>query len=1035
MILPLLAAMAIAQVPAQQPAPVAPVPSPRQLSWQKREMYAFVHFGPNTFTGKEWGHGNEDPNVFNPTQLDCRQWVRTFKAAGLKGIILVAKHHDGFCLWPSKYSTHTVAQSKWRNGKGDVLKDLSEACKEENMAMGLYLSPWDRNHPAYGTPEYNQVFANMLREVLTNYGPIFEVWFDGANGEGPNGKKQVYDWPLFIQTVRECQPNAVIFSDAGPDVRWVGNEQGQASETNWSMIDRSRYFPGTPLYAELDEGSENGKDWVPAECDVSIRPGWFYKPEEDGGVKTVDNLLDLYHASVGRNASLLLNVPADRRGLIPDTEARTLLEFRKSLDATYGKDLARDAHASANISRGEGFGAAKVNDGDQGTFWAAPDAERSGVVTLDFGKPAVFDRVMLQEPIWLGQRVRSFVVEALEGDQWQKLTSGTTIGYKRILVFKGTRASKIRLRITDSRTCPAIDHFGVYASPDAADDLLADTLEQHDKRMAWFRDARFGMFIHWGLYSIPAGEWRGKTYPGTTSEWLINNAHIAPQDWEPLKNSFNPVDFDAKKWVQVAKNAGMKYIVITTKHHEGFDIWPSKVGAFNIGSTPFHHDPLKELAVACKEAGITLCFYHSILDWHSPDYSPRRVEDTRKLPPPDMDRYVAYMKAQLKELLSNYGPIGILWFDGEWERDWTHERGKDLYYYVRSLQPNIIVNNRVDTGRAGMAGMTSGDQFVGDYGTPEQQIPSNGLANADWASCMTMNDSWGFSKNDHNWKSAQQLVRDLVDCASKGGNYLLNVGPTSLGDFPQESVDRLQAIGDWMHVNGEAVYGTSASPFPKPLRWGRVTQKPGKLYLIVYSAPDGKIDLPGLQTKIETVTSIDGRAIPFTQTSDGATVDLSQEKIGLMPSVFVARVAQGAKVVVNTEALRQGVNGSVVLGAIDANIEGGTAQYESDKDCIGFWTNPSDAVSWQFAADKPGEYKVSLEVACPSDTSGATFDVTVGDQTVRARVPTTPSWTSFTTVEIGNIKISQAGDLTLRVKPVYMPGYAVMNLRAVHLEP
>jgi alpha-L-fucosidase len=1033
MILTLLTAMAIVQTTVQQPTPIAPVPSPRQLAWQQKEMYAFVHFGPNTFSGKEWGEGTEDPNLFNPTNLDCRQWVRTFKAAGMKGIILVAKHHDGFCMWPSKYSTHSVAQSKWKGGKGDVLRALSDACKAEGMEMGLYLSPWDRNHPAYGTPAYNQVFANMLHEVLTNYGPIFEVWFDGANGEGPNGKKQVYDWPLFIKTVRDCQPNAVIFSDAGPDVRWVGNEGGQASETNWSTINRDRYHPGTPLFAELGEGTEGGKDWVPAECDVSIRPGWFYKPEEDAKVKTVDDLLGLYHASVGRGGSLLLNVPADRRGQIANVDAQTLLDFHKSLTEIYRTDLARTATASASNSRGEGFDAAKAIDGDSTTFWAAPDKSKTATLTLDFGKPIAFDHVMLQEPIWLGQRVRSFVVEALQGNSWSQLATGTTMGYKRIFEFRGIKAQKVRVKIRDSRACPAINHFGVYASPGATLDLLADTPKQHDNRMQWFRGDRFGMFIHWGLYSVPAGEWHGKNYPGA-SEWLINNAGISPQDWEPLKNSFNPTNFDAKKWVQTAKDAGMKYIVITSKHHEGFGMWPSKQSDWNIGSTQFKRDPLKELGTACKDAGITLCIYHSILDWHNPDYSPRRAEDTRKLPPPNMGRYDAYLKAQLKELLTNYGPVGILWFDGEWERDWTHERGKDLYYYVRSLQPNIIINNRVDKGRSGMGGMTAGEQFLGDYGTPEQQIPGNGLPGTDWESCMTMNDSWGFHKNDHNWKSAPQLVRNLADCASKGGNYLLNVGPTSLGEMPPESVDRLKAIGAWMHVNGEAIYGSSPGPFAKPLRWGRVTQKPRTLYLIAFNAPGGKIDLPGLQTQIFSIKSMDGRPIPFIQNASSATVDLSHEKLGEMPSVYVAEIPGGTKVTVNETLLGQSADGSIQLGAIDAKTKG-SLQYESDKDAIGFWTTPSDTVSWDFQVDKPGEYDVTLELACPKDTEGSTVDVAIGDQSIRTRIQSTPDWSSFSTFQIGKIKIAQAGKHTLIVKPIYMPGYAVMNLKAVHLGP
>ena len=284
--LALAVAAALALIAAPDSRPFPPLPTAPQAAWQAMETNAFVHFGPNTFTNVEWGSGREDPSLFNPTAFDARQWVRVFKQAGFRGVIITAKHHDGFCLWPSALSTHTVARSPWRGGKGDVLRELSDACREEGLKFGVYLSPWDRNHPAYGTAEYNRVFAAMLEEVLGHYGKVFEVWFDGANGEGPNGKRQVYDWPLFVGTVRRLQPEAVIFSDAGPDVRWVGNERGEGGATSWSLIDRARYVPGTDLSKELTEGFRNAPDWVAPECDVSIRPGWFYRSSEDSRVKT-----------------------------------------------------------------------------------------------------------------------------------------------------------------------------------------------------------------------------------------------------------------------------------------------------------------------------------------------------------------------------------------------------------------------------------------------------------------------------------------------------------------------------------------------------------------------------------------------------------------------------------------------------------------------------------------------------------------------------------------------------------------------------
>ncbi|HEV2391234.1 MAG TPA: alpha-L-fucosidase [Verrucomicrobiae bacterium] len=379
-----------------------------------------------------------------------------------------------------------------------------------------------------------------------------------------------------------------------------------------------------------------------------------------------------------------------------------------------------------------------------------------------------------------------------------------------------------------------------------------ETPAQHDKRMAWWRDARFGLFIHWGVYSVPAGEWDGKT---NYAEWFLEETKMPVSQYEKFAGQFDPVKFDAKEWVRLAKNAGMKYIVITSKHHDGFGMFRSDLTDWCIKSTPFQRDPLKELAEACHEQGIRLCFYYSIMDWHHPDWGNRRPWNDKATGTPDMDRYVQYMKGQLRELLTRYGPIGILWFDGQWEKPWTAERGIDLYRYVRSLQPDIIINNRV--GKP--VDSTSGIGFqqrgqIGDYGTPEQEIPATGLGKGvDWESCMTMNNHWGYNKNDQNWKSSTTLIRNLIDCASKGGNYLLNIGPTSQGVFPPASIERLGAIGDWMKVNGESIYGTQASPF-EALAWGRCTQKKiggrTRLYLHVFDWPaDGKLVLKGLANK------------------------------------------------------------------------------------------------------------------------------------------------------------------------------------------
>jgi len=390
-----------------------------------------------------------------------------------------------------------------------------------------------------------------------------------------------------------------------------------------------------------------------------------------------------------------------------------------------------------------------------------------------------------------------------------------------------------------------------------------ESATEHDQRMAWFREARFGLFIHWGVYSVPAGEWQGKTGYG---EWFLEETKMPVSQYEKFAGQFNPVKFNAKDWVGMAKNAGMKYIVITSKHHDGFGMFRSEQTDWCIKSTPFDRDPLQELAAACKDAGIKLCFYHSIMDWHHPDWGTRRAWNDKASGTPDMDRYTTYMKSQIKELLTRYGPIGILWFDGEWESPWTHERGVDLYNYVRGLQPGIIVNNRVGKARSGMEGMDQGKERIGDYGTPEQQIPATGFgAGVDWESCMTMNGHWGYNSHDQNWKSATTLIRNLIDCASKGGNYLLNIGPTSEGLFPEASIERLAEIGKWMKANSEAVYGTQASPFEK-LAWGRCTQKAitgGKtrLYLHVFDWPSsGKLMLPGLVNELVRAYVLDGGA-------------------------------------------------------------------------------------------------------------------------------------------------------------------------------
>lgn len=451
---------------AQTLRPYGPVPAKQQMTWHNMEFYLFMHFGPNTFSDLEWGHGTEDPDSFNPTDMDCRQWARIAKAAGAKGIIITAKHHDGFCLWPSAFSTHTVRESNWRKGKGDVLNDLSKACKEYGLKFGIYISPWDRNHPKYGTSEYNDIYINTMTEAVKKYGPIFEMWWDGANGEGPNGKKQVYDFSRFEKTIRAIAPEAVVFSDIGPDIRWVGNESGIAGETNWNLLDTAGFTRGAggPSQDTLNSGNINGKNWIPAECDVSIRPGWFYHAKENDKVKSGKELMNLYIKSVGRGANFLLNVPPDTRGLIHEKDSAALMEFGRLRKAFFKTNLVLLQKVTVSNDR-KGYVPKHITDGSRLSYWAAPEGKTTCWIEIDMTAPKNFNTIVLEEFIELGQRIQSFDVQVWEGTGFKKIAVGTTIGKKRILQFETQASSKIRVVINQAKASPIISEIGLYNVP------------------------------------------------------------------------------------------------------------------------------------------------------------------------------------------------------------------------------------------------------------------------------------------------------------------------------------------------------------------------------------------------------------------------------------------------------------------------------------------------------------------------------------------------------------------------------------------
>ncbi len=457
------------------PTAIEPTPSKGQLAWHEMEMTAFIHFTTNTFTGKEWGYGDESPSIFNPTDMDVEQWVTVLKETGFKGIILTCKHHDGFCLWPSKYTEHSVKNSPYKNGEGDVVKELSDACREQGLKFGVYLSPWDRNHKDYGGPEYITYYRNQLEELLTNYGPVFEMWFDGANGgDGYYGgkretrhidRKTYYDWPTTIELARSLQPDILFFSDAGPDIRWIGNEQGYVGETNWNTLTPDTLYAGKSGITELlNTGSIDGTRWIPGEVDVSIRPGWFYHAEEDSRVKTPDQLFEIYLSSVGRGSVLLLNVPPDRRGQLHENDIQSLRGFRQRLDEAFTNNRATEATVTASSYRGKSsrFASENLIDGDKETYWATNEDITTGSIELEWDEPQTVSYVLIQEYIPLGQRVKSFQVKAWNNEQWETVSEATTIGYKRILRIEPVKTTSIRIEITDSKACPVITNVAIY---------------------------------------------------------------------------------------------------------------------------------------------------------------------------------------------------------------------------------------------------------------------------------------------------------------------------------------------------------------------------------------------------------------------------------------------------------------------------------------------------------------------------------------------------------------------------------------------
>jgi alpha-L-fucosidase len=553
-----------------------------------------------------------------------------------------------------------------------------------------------------------------------------------------------------------------------------------------------------------------------------------------------------------------------------------------------------------------------------------------------------------------------------------------------------------------------------------------------DERMTWWREARFGLFIHWGLYAIPAGQWNGRRIPGT-GEWIMHNGRIEADEYDDLVARFNPVLYDPDAWVRAAKRAGMRYIIITSKHHDGFALWDSAASDYDVTATPFGRDILRELVDSCRRHAMRVGFYYSIMDWHHPDYLPRRAWEKRGSEGADFGRYEAYLRSQVRELLTNYGPVDVLWFDGEWEDTWTHEKGVALDAFVRSLQPRIIVNNRVDKGRNDMAGLNREGTWAGDFGTPEQEVPRRAMPDVDWESCVTMNDSWGYRTDDLNYKSSTELIRLLCDVVGKGGNLLLNIGPTADGIFPQPALERLGEIARWMDVHAEAIHGTTGGPFART-PWGACTARGDALYVIVYYWPsDGVLRLPGLRTQVRTATLL-GSPAKVAVWDDGEGVSLRLPDSPANPHASVLRLDLNGPARVEPVPNRPDAEGRYVLRAPEADIEGQYLRLTHREDAVlTHWTSREDFASWTVSAPA-GLYLVEIDLACAPDYAGSEFVVEAGGTHYTGRVPSTGSWDAYTLVRLGSVPIEEAP-----ARVVVRPGEeftgALMNLRTVYLTP
>ncbi|MCX7048691.1 MAG: alpha-L-fucosidase [Candidatus Sumerlaeota bacterium] len=878
----------------------------------------FICWSFSTFSGKEWTPGIKDASFFKATGCDTDQWAQTAKEAGMGYILFLTKHHDGFCLWDTKTTDRKVTKSPLGR---DVLAELRKSCEKHGIKLALYFSEGDWNWPGAVDGQGGKGGSNpemkkaQLKELLTQYGPVEYIWFDHAVGDGGLSHKET------VAFCKSLQPGC-----------FIGFNHGDQEGADIRLGEMGR--PG-PLDDHKAAGphmrDQPSKSYLLAEFTYPILPDhkggakWFYSlPIHDNLCYPAEKLYADYLGAVKYGNVFALDAGPDYEGKLRKIDVETLRKVgqmirdkapepdpaavaaavaaispaaspKTSVSLTAPKSLSSGKKAKASSVWSADYAADKSFDDDDTSRWGAAPESRSGWIEVDLEKETEIGQAIIKE---IGYpRTEQFVIEYKDGDAWKELVKGTAIAGERLYEFKPVKARYVRLNILKANEVPTIEEFQLYAPGTAKPTVSMEDQQKRDARLKWFHEAKYGFFINWGLYSIPAGEWKGKPIGGI-GEWIMHNAKIPVKEYEQLAAQFNPVRFNAEEWIQLADDAGMKYVVFDCKHHDGFALFHSEISKYNcFDATPWKRDPMKELREACDRHKIKLCFYYSqATDWHEPnganntwDFAPNAQKD--------FDQYLRDKSLpQVKELLTNYGPIGLIWFD--LPTLMTPERGKRFVDLVRSTQPDTLINSRLGPGN------------LHDYRSMgDNQIP-NAVTPGAWETAATINDTWGYKKDDHKWKSPENITFKLVDIVSKGGNYLLNVGPMGDGFIPQESQDILRAVGKWLKVNGEAIYGAGPTPFGEELSavsdvkkdkkgaveiksdW-RCTTKPGKLYIHLFRWPQGKLDLAGVKGKVGKAYLLadpERKSLNVSQSEGKVSVSLPEKAGGGIATVVCVEV-------------------------------------------------------------------------------------------------------------------------------------------------